>query len=719
MISFFRNSGADAVPAAADAEPAAAASDSNAAVHPSRARSAATALVPLCYVLGAVLLTWRLWANPAVRLVAGNPHDADQFAWFMQYAATAVRHGHLPDLITTGLNAPTGINIMWNTSLLLPDVVLAPVTWTFGPQFSLTILSTAGFAGSATALFWVLRRWNVSVAAAALAGAVYGFSPALLQSALAHYNLELAILPPLIIHAGLRLAVGPAVPSSRSADDPPVRWPARWLARVPAWVPAGAWLGLLITGQLFISEELALTTALAGVLVVLVLVVSRPRTALQRVLPTAAGLAIAVLVALALTGSALWTQFRGPLTEHGSAYVPTFYVNDLTNFVTPQSALLFHTAASAAAAARYQAGATEYLGYLGWPLIAALAVAAVVSWRRLAGRAASVSFVVLCVFSLGSHLVFAGRSHPGFGLPWQSLQVIPLFNAVLPDRLSILADGFAAALLAVAIDEARALVVVRRPSWRPPARLVPGAVLAVAVACCLPLLPQALPETRAAPLPAGWSDIFAQLHLGPGSRVLVLPIPRTGVTLAMRWAAESAEPSSMVGGYFIGPGIGGAAHLGGIQPNRKSMYLNLLWAEGVPPDSPYASAAAVAIGEWAVSPGRLGGAPEPNNWPVMHPMAALAQLAIWQPQAVIADATATSPLGLYLAKILGPPQVSVDDLIGWRLAAVPYTMAAASRSGKPAFALPGNCGRLPLKMPACASVSGRHRHSHGMTFTNS
>ena len=165
-------------------------------------------VVPLCYLGAALILTWRLWPDPASRTVAGNPTDADLFAWYLRYAADAVTHGHLPALVTTAMNAPTGVNMMWNTSVLLPGVLLTPVTLLFGPQVSLTILTTFGFAGSAAALFYVLRRWQVSAGAAALAGAVYGFSPALLHSALGHYNLQLAVLPPLIIDAGLTIATG-------------------------------------------------------------------------------------------------------------------------------------------------------------------------------------------------------------------------------------------------------------------------------------------------------------------------------------------------------------------------------------------------------------------------------------------------------------------------------------------------------------------------------
>ena len=60
--------------------------------------------------------------------------------------------------------------------MLLPGMLLAPVTLLAGPQASLTVLLTAGFAGSAFALMAVLRRWGASTPAAALGGGVYGFS---------------------------------------------------------------------------------------------------------------------------------------------------------------------------------------------------------------------------------------------------------------------------------------------------------------------------------------------------------------------------------------------------------------------------------------------------------------------------------------------------------------------------------------------------------------
>src|ERR1700734_4129333 len=172
-------------------------------------------LAGLYYLVGAIAVTMWLWRDPASRIVAGNPFDADQFAWFFRYDATAVAHLRLPALITTGMNAPQGISLMWNTAMPLPGVLLAPLTLLAGPQASLTVLMTLGFAGSAVSMFATARGWGASPAAAGLAGLVYGFSPALIQSSAGHYDLQFAVLPPLIIDAALRLLTGRCGPGRR------------------------------------------------------------------------------------------------------------------------------------------------------------------------------------------------------------------------------------------------------------------------------------------------------------------------------------------------------------------------------------------------------------------------------------------------------------------------------------------------------------------------
>lgn len=632
-----------------------------------------------CYLAAALILTWRLWADPATRTVGGNPTDADLFAWYLRYSADAVAHGHLPALVTTAMNAPTGVNMMWNTSVLLPGVLLTPVTLLFGPQVSLALLTTLGFAGSAGALFYVLRRWQVSTGAAALAGAVYGFSPALLHSALGHYNLQLAMLPPLIIDAGLAIAAGRQGRrdwayrlewrKARASGD---EQPGRGLAsRVPPVVFDGCRLGLLLAAQLFISEEIALITAITGVLFVIALAASRPSAAARRAWPAVGGLLVAAIVTFCIAGHALWTQFGGRLVQHGPLFPPDYYVNDPVSFVTPSSYLLVHTAGTAAAAAKYQGGATEYLAYLGWPLIVALALAAVASWRRPAGRAAAVTLAVLVVFSLGGHPLIGGTSSPAVNLPWHWLEEHQLFSAVLPDRFSLIADGVAAVLLALGIDAVTGYLAERggrgaarrdlRGAGRRPGGRASGAVLTVAALCCLPLLPAPLPAGTATPLPAGWTATFAALNLPDGAPVLIVPVPANILTAPMRWQADTGQPGSMVGGYFIGPGAGGQAYIGGTGVNPVAWYLDQLWASGLPGTSPFA-AAALGAGLPVALP---GGGPAPTG-KVPPPAQVRAALAAWHPAAVVAVTAPNSPLAAYLVQLLGPPAVRSGLVLAWR-----------------------------------------------------
>jgi hypothetical protein len=571
------------------------------------------------YLVGAVALTMWLWRDPASRIVAGNPYDADQFAWFFRYDASAVAHLRLPALITTAMNAPQGISLMWNTAMPLPGVLLAPLTLLAGPQASLTVLMTLGFAGSALAMFATARRWGAGAAAAGLAGLVYGFSPALIQSSAGHYDLQFAVLPPLIVDAALRLVTGRGGAGTRAA------------AR------CGTALGLLAAAQLFIAEELLLDAAVAAVIITAVLAVSRPAAAAGRIRDVAAGIGAGLAVAAPIAGYPLWVQFLGPLRQHGSPFAADYYKNDLAGFVKPPASMLAHTAGSAAFAARFQGGLPEYLGYLGWPMLAVLAVIAACCWGRLPARATAVTFAALSALSLGGTLLADGREHAGIALPWHWLQALPVMAAVIPDRFSIIADGAAAALLAFGLDAARGRWPARR-----------GLIVAAAAIAILPLVPRPLPAAEAAPVPAGWTAAFTALRLPPGADVLVLPIPVRTYTAPLRWQADTGVPSAMYGGYFMGPTWSGQPATDGNGLSSEAQYLNQLWAQ-----SSGVNVAAVAT------------IPAIGLYPDAAQMKA--QLTAWQPAAVVAVATPGSALARYLTGLLGRPSVTTGEVLGWRL----------------------------------------------------
>lgn len=565
------------------------------------------------YVLAAVVVTWRLWADPA-NLVQAHTGDIDQFASWLRYYATAVAHGRLPALVTTAMNAPYGINLMRNTSFLLPGLLLTPVTLLAGPQTSLTVALVLGFAGSAASLFLVLRRWGASIPAAALGGALYGFSPALIHNGLSHYQDQFVVLPPLIIDALLRITTG----RGRAVRN-------------------GIWLGLLVAAQVFIGEEVLIFTVLAGIVLTLVLAVSRPKAIPGQLRATAAGLATAAGVALLFCARALWVEFHGPVVSAGE------YRTSLAGFVTPSSDLLLHTSASAAAVAQSPAQGV-YFSYLGWPLLIVTVAAVAFGWRNLPVRTAGVTFLVLELLSLGSHVLrFHGIQLPAALLPWDWLQDVPLLRSALPFRLPVVADGAAAAVLAFSLDLARSRIS-RARNWRH----VGVSAAVVAVLALLPLIPLPYPAYHTAPLPAGWQAVFAELHVAPGATVMVIPVGYSRIPQPMRWQADTGEPSSMVGGTFVGVDRHGRPKRGG-RANRTdtAAYVDALWMGSSHPREPARSQVR-------------------------------ADLRSLRPAAVVAVTSLSSPLGRFLTRLFGPPTYQAGSVVAWRLPAAAQAGSAGS-----------------------------------------
>lgn len=611
------------------------------------ARSAAPWLVLGCYLLGSLALTWRLWTDPAGLAQTGDLADVDLFAWFLRYTAIAVGHGHLPALVTTALNAPHGLNLMWNTSVLLPAVLLTPVTLLAGPQASLTVMLTLGFAGSAASLWWVLRRWGAGPVAAAAGGALYGFSPALLTASLGHYHLQFAVLPPLLADAVLRLCLAAGLVAGRPDAG---RGGTGWAGSVRA----GGWLGLLAAAQLLISEELLAITVIAAVVLAVLAALTGGRASWRalrhpgtgwrilgrRALAAAAGLAAAAVVVLVSCGYPLWVQFHGPLAQHGSPWQVRRFYNRPASFVVPPGTMLFHQQSTVAALARHPLRVNEYLGYLGWPLLAVLALAAIWQWRDRRVRATALTFALLELFSLGGG---HGLPVPAWLLPWHWLGRLPVASQILPGRFSIVADGAAAAVVAFSLGNAWAARsgTAAEPDGAGPGRagwLRRGLPVALAAAALVPLIPLPLHVARVEQAPAGWRAAFARLHLVPADRVLVVP-PRPRQML--RWQSETGLPRSMIGGYCIAPDRAGRARGCATGHTPTARYLASLWEPSGPRARPPSRARFRADLRW------------------------------WRPAAVVAVTSRHSRLARYLTARLGPPACQVRQVLAWRRIRVP------------------------------------------------
>ena len=487
-----------------------------------------------CYLLLAFALTARLWRHPTGLMVAGNPNDTDLLTWWLSWTADALVGGDFT-LTVQAMNAPSGVSAMWNPALLLPGIVLAPVTLIAGAQASYNVLVLLGFAGSAFTAFLLLRRHTDAAMWPAVAGgALYGFSPAMVHVSVGHLQLLLAPLVPLLVSASLDL-----------------------LHRRVTVQRGGVRLGLLAAAQLFTGEELLYDTVLVVALLVIVLALSRPQLARQRIGFVTRGLAVATVIGGLVAGYPVWVQLHGPLAQQGSAFVADFYKADLSGFVTPSRMMVLHSAESAAAADRYSGGVPEYLAYLGWPLLAVIAVAVVAGWRDLQLRVSALLTVLLAALSLGATVVYQGNptSIPG---PWRLLQHLPLAESVLATRFGLFAPMAAGAVVAIVLTRVHS-------RWSP---LAAAAVAAVLLA---PLLPRPLQVEAVAITPE--STMRALATVPTGDTVLVVPFPTATQTAPLRWQVDAGFGYRMPGGYFTGPGPDGHAYIGGDAPRATEALL--------------------------------------------------------------------------------------------------------------------------------------------------
>jgi hypothetical protein len=441
-----------------------------------------------------------------------------------------VLHGRNPLYYAT-MNAPAGVNGMWNNSLPLPGLLLAPVTALFGPLASYNVLFILGLAAGPVCALPLFRRFVRSGWAAAVGATIFGFSPAVLAAGIGHINLVLTELMSLMLVLVYDLAAG-----RREV------------------LTGGVLLGLAAAAQLFTSEETLFQTGLAAAVAGAVVLVTEPRrvnaAALVR---TARGLGVALCVFLAICAGPLWLQLWGPLHQHGSPFTLGYYEADLRGFYVPSHMFWVSSPGSSAFAASYGGGPAEYMAYLGVPL---LLTTLLVGAARIADRNARMLLgtgLIFALFSLGGTLLVNGHQ-TGVHLPWGAVENWPLFGAALPDRFALVVALAAAGLLAIGLD------------WLITTGWVTALLLGVALAvvCVVPLLPRPYGTTPAPAVPAFFND--TQRWIRAGSTVLVLPYPTGTQTQPIAWQDEADMAFQMPGGYFMGPAPGGQAYVGGPGP---------------------------------------------------------------------------------------------------------------------------------------------------------
>ncbi|GAA3452876.1 hypothetical protein GCM10018962_47090 [Dactylosporangium matsuzakiense] len=544
-------------------------------------RAAAAAL--LSYVVCSVLVLQHLWADPQGRMFADNAQDQIFFEWVLTHAARLFTHGDNP-FFTDQLNAPDGVNLMANTSVLGLALPFAPITLLFGAGVTLVLMDTIALAGTAIAWYFILSRHVVRSRAAAYIGGLFcGFAPSMISQSTAHPNIAGQFLIPFIVWNILRL-----------------REPGSAVRR-------GLVLGAVVLYQCFINEEVLFLTAVA--LLIFLLAYLHPREYLPSVRAALPAILIGAAAAGVLLAYPLYHQFFGPQAYRGLPDFVHGFSTDLASFKEFSRRSIM--APDDLSVIDKMGGPTEENTFFGWPLLGLLLAGTVALWRQRAARALFITALVFSLLSLGTVIKYKGEE-TGWHGPWNWVHELPLFDSVVPTRMGVAIAPLLGVILAMVVDRfivglpatsaqpvaagsdagdaadgalggdaggvgggsggdgggtlvadesalpetSEGAVGVKtdvRPQAEettPVARWLWAAALAIAL---VPLIPTPQPASPRAPIPAFFSTNAWRAEIPENSTVVAIPLGWFEGLDAMRWSTAAGLDFKIAGGYFLVP----------------------------------------------------------------------------------------------------------------------------------------------------------------------
>ena len=302
-----------------------------------------------------VATDWHL-VHIGSRAVGVGKGDSKLYVWSLSWLPYALTHGLSP-FFTTRVFAPGGADLTWVTTLPAPALVLWPVTALVGPlaAYNVLLLLAPALAGWAT--FLLCRQVTDRFWASVAGGYLVGFSTYMVGQLHGHANLVLLFPAPLAAYLVLRRLRG---------TIPPLGFVAALAATL-----------LFLFGS---STELFATTTLFGVAAFVVALALFPER--RRIFGVGLLVALAYAVVGLLLLPFLLDAFRNvpgaPLRPIDRAST------DLLSFVLPRTSTLIGGARFRGVTSRFTASIVEDGGYLGAPLLLAIAAATVGGWRRRA-----------------------------------------------------------------------------------------------------------------------------------------------------------------------------------------------------------------------------------------------------------------------------------------------------------------------------------------------
>ncbi len=459
-------------------------------------------------LLGYVAVSFLYFGRPIVshpgRYLIGYGRDPQIFVWSFAWYLHALETWQNP-FFSHAIYAPTGINLVWATTVPGLSFLFAPLTAIFGPAVSYNVAAILAPAVSAWTAYLLCRHLTRSLWPSLVGGYLFGFSSYMLGQQEGHLHMTAVFLLPLIALTTVRYLEGELG------------------GRGFAWR-----LGLLFGLQLWLSTELAVTAALMlalglGLGFWILPATRKPLRASPG--PLLAAIGLAVLVAAPLVVYAV-IGFQGQ-----SINGPAIFDGDTANFLLPTHFIWFGGSWFTSISYHFRGDDAEAGAYLGLPTLAIVLWYATGVRRSKLARYLLAALAVAVVLTLGTGVVWRGRIDAW--LPWREVAKLPIFDNILPTRFALYCSLAAAVIVALWASARRGWLRVVLP--------------ALAVAALVPNLSQAAYRNH----PERWpffTDGLYRTCFEKGENVAIFPFgARDDSTL---WQAESDFWFRMPEGYL-------------------------------------------------------------------------------------------------------------------------------------------------------------------------
>ncbi|MEI6700564.1 MAG: hypothetical protein WCL38_02265, partial [Actinomycetota bacterium] len=391
------------------------------------------------------------------RVTLSEQGDIAEQLWYLGIVPHLLSHLSMPLHTNLAYAGSGGVNLMANTTIWAPALILAPFTLLSGPILAFNVGLVLGPVLSGWAMYWALSRWTSSWWLAVSGSVLYAFSPAMIfHLHSGHFQLTFAFALPLLL-----VLFQDFIAQRRTAKA------------------TGYLAGVVLVVQYFTGAEmLAMEALLLAVTLAAALLVNRAWT-LAQIRSCVGAIRPVLLVTVPLLAVPVGYELFGPRSFTGQPWFNTREGVGLFDFLLPGKT---HAASSwLEQAFGYFGSPGAPINFVGWGVLASLLVLGVRYRASSKVRLLSLTLVVLCILSLGQGLSSHRGGVPFFNwAPWRLVNHLPVLDQLTVSRLSFLMFFVLSCLLFVLWEQLRLELSAHQAT-----RSTVGLVLALAVAVSL------------------------------------------------------------------------------------------------------------------------------------------------------------------------------------------------------------------------------------------